>query len=97
MLQYERIDISEGINFGKSNKSVKCMICLYWYFKDIGFKYQSYVCSECHDFSMVVQNLGNFVVLKIKGIDYRCYVDNMSKKDAVCLLNNTVPDNKGVL
>ena len=29
MLQYERIDISEGIGFNKSNKSVECMICHY--------------------------------------------------------------------
>ena len=34
MLQYERIDISEGIDFDKSNKSVECMICNNWYFKD---------------------------------------------------------------
>ena len=27
MSQYERIDISEGIDFNKSNKSLKCMIC----------------------------------------------------------------------
>ena len=26
MLQYERIDISEGIDFDKSNKSKECMI-----------------------------------------------------------------------
>ena len=29
MLQYERIDISEGIDFEKSNDSVECMICHY--------------------------------------------------------------------
>ena len=29
MLQYERIDISERINFDKPNKSMKCMICHY--------------------------------------------------------------------
>ena len=45
MSQYERIDISEGTDFNKTNKSVKCMICHYWYFKDIGFKYQPYVCN----------------------------------------------------
>ena len=56
MLQYERIDIPEGIDFGKTNKSVECMICHYWYFKDIGFKYQPYVCNGCHDFSMIAQN-----------------------------------------
>ena len=26
MLQYEKIDISEGIDFNKSNKSKECMI-----------------------------------------------------------------------
>ena len=97
MLQYERIDISEGIYFDKSNKSVECMICHYWYFKDIGFKYQPYVCNGCHDFSMIVQNLDDFVILRIKSVYYRCCVVNMSKKDAISLLNNSVLDNKGVL
>ena len=39
MLQSERTNISEGIDFGKTNKSVDCMICHYWYFKDIGSRY----------------------------------------------------------
>ena len=39
MIQYERIDNSEEIDFNKTNKSVEFMICHYWYFKDIGFKY----------------------------------------------------------
>ena len=46
---------------------------------------------------MVVQNLDDFVILKVKGVDYRCGVVNMSKKDAIRLLNNSVLDNKGVL
>ena len=54
MIQYERIDISKEIDFNKTN-SLKCMICHYWYFKDIGFKYQPYVCNGYHDFSMIVQ------------------------------------------
>ena len=50
------IDISEGIDFDKSNKSVECMNCHYWYFKDIDFKYQPHVCNGRHGFSMIVQN-----------------------------------------
>ena len=46
---------------------------------------------------MVVQNLDDFLILKIEGVDYRCCVVNMSKKDAITLLNNSVLDNKGVL
>ena len=97
MLQYERIDISEGIDFDKSNKSVECMICHYWHFKDTGFKYQPFVCNGCYDFSMIVQNLDDFLILRVKSVDYRRCVVNMSKKDAIRLLNNSELDNKGVL
>ena len=93
MLQYKRINISEGIDFDKRNKSVECMICHYWYFKDIGVKSQPYVCNGCPGFSMIVQKLDDFVILRVKGVDYRCCVVNMSKKDAVSLLNNSVLDN----
>ena len=37
MLEYDRIDISEGIDTEKTNKSKECKICHYWYFKDINF------------------------------------------------------------
>ena len=37
------------------------------------------------------------MILNIKGVDYRCYVFNMSKNDAITLLNNSVLHNKGVL
>ena len=46
---------------------------------------------------MIVQNLDDFVILRVKGVDYRCCVLNMSNKDAVALLNNSVLDKKGVL
>ena len=32
MLEYEEIDISEGIDMNNSNKSKECNICHYWYF-----------------------------------------------------------------
>ena len=73
------------------------MICHYWCFKDISYKYEPYVCNGCHDLSMVVYGLKDFMILSIKGVDYRCYVFNMSKTDAINLLNNFVLDNKGVL
>ena len=66
MIQYKRIDISECIDFDKTSESIKYMICGYYYFKEIGFKYQPYVCKGCHDISMVVQNLSLFLILKIK-------------------------------
>ena len=67
MLQYERIAISEGIDINRSYKSKECMICHYWYFEDIGYKYEPLVCNECHDLSMVVYDLNDFIILNIKG------------------------------
>ena len=96
MIQYERIDISEEIDFGKTNSSNKCMICHYWYF-DAGFKYQPYVCNGCRDFNMIVQNLSGFFIVTVKNIDYRCYIVDVNKKSAVNLLNNSVLGDKGVL
>ena len=97
MIGYEIIAKSEGIDFNKEENSVKCMIYNYYYFKDIGFKYQPYVCNECHDFSMGVINLSDFFVLSIKGIDYRVYSSGINKKEAVNILNNADLSDKGVL
>ena len=97
MISYERIDCSEGIDLSGSKESVKCKICSYSYFKDVGFKYQPYVCNNFHDFSMTVMSLSDFFVLNIKGVDYRVHVSGVNKKDAVNILNNSVLDNKGVL
>ena len=49
MLEYERIDISEEINVNKTNLSKESDIFHYWYFKDIGFKYEPYICNGCHN------------------------------------------------
>ena len=61
VFQYERIDIRKEIDFNKTAGSKECMVCHYWYFKDVGFKYQPYVCHGCHDLSIIVQNLSGFL------------------------------------
>ena len=42
-LQYERIDASEGIDIHKTNTSKECMLCHYWCFEDVGFKFEPHV------------------------------------------------------
>ena len=46
---------------------------------------------------MIVQKLDDFIILRVKGVNYKYYMVNMCKKDAITLLNNSVLDNKGVL
>ena len=47
MLHYKRIDMSEGIDLAKSNRSKQCMICHYWFFNN-GFKFQDPVYTGYH-------------------------------------------------
>ena len=49
MLKYDKIDIYEGVDVNKTSASKDCDICHFWYFKDIGFKYEPYLYSGCHD------------------------------------------------
>ena len=97
MLEYERIDVSEGIDFNKSNKSKQCDICHYWYILEKNFRYQPYICNGCHDLMQKAMNFNDFAIDSIKGSDYRINFSYMSKNDTINLLNNSVIDKKGVL
>ena len=39
MLEYDRIDVSQGIDVNKTNASKECDICHYWSFCNKCFKY----------------------------------------------------------
>ena len=39
MLQYEKINVSEGIDVNKTSASKECELCHYSFFKDVGFKF----------------------------------------------------------
>ena len=73
------------------------MLCHYWYFKDIGYKFQPYACNRCHDLSMMVYDSDGFMILNIKGVYYRCFVCNMSNNAAIILLKNSQLSGKGTL
>ena len=57
MLQYEKIDVSVGIDTNKTSLSKAYMLCHYWYFKDAGFKFEPHVCNKCHDVLMTAYEL----------------------------------------
>ena len=93
MLQYKKLDVSEEIDNNKTSASKECMLCHYWYFKDVGFKFESHVCNKCHDVLMIAYALKNFV----KGIDFRCILWGISRDEAVIRLSNSVLEDKGLL
>ena len=97
MLQYIKIDVSEGIDTNKTSASKECMLCHYWYFKDVGFKFELHVCNKCHDVLVTAYELKNIVILSVKGVDFRCILWGISRNEAVHRLNNSVLEDKGLL
>ena len=98
MLEYDRIDISEEIDVNKTNASKECDICHYWYFKDIGFKYEKYLCNGCHDLMQKAVSFNNVAIVCVKESAYRTHFWYMSKDDAINIMNNSnLIDKKGVL
>ena len=37
MLYYNKINVSDGMDINKSNKSKECVICHHWYFLDLNY------------------------------------------------------------
>ena len=98
MLKYGRIDVSEGIDVNKTSASKECDICHYWYFKDIGFKYEKYLCNGCHDLMQKAMSFNNVAIVYVKGSAYRIHFWYMSKNDAISIMNNSnLIDKKGTL
>ena len=54
MLEYDRIDTSEGIDIIKKCKetSKECSLCKFYYFLDKNFNYGPYLCNGCYDMSL---------------------------------------------
>ena len=67
MLEYNRIDISKGIDIKKINASKECKICHYWYFKDTGLKHEPYLCNGCHGLMQKVISFNDVATVYVKG------------------------------
>ena len=72
-------------------------LCHYWCFKDVGFKFEPYVCNKCQDVLMTVYELKNIAILNVKGVDFRCILWVISRDKAVNRLNDYVLEDRGVL
>ena len=47
----------EELTLIKQSLSKAYMLCHYWYFKDVGFKFEPHVCNKCHDVWMTAYEL----------------------------------------
>ena len=83
MLQYEKSDVSEGIEVNKTNASKEYELCHYWLFKDIGFKFEEHVYNRCHDLLTMAYSLKNVAILSVKRATFRCLLMGISKNEAL--------------
>ena len=86
MLCYDRIDTSEGIDVNKTSASKECDICPYWYFFDKGFKF--------HDVLMMSISVKDIAILNIRGVDYCCIINGISKREVKEKNQNLVKEKK---
>ena len=47
------------------------MLCHYWYFEDVGFKFEPHVCSKCHNILMTAYELKKIAIFNIEVFDFR--------------------------
>ena len=103
MIEYERIDISEGIDLNKTNKSKECMLCRY-YFLNKNFSYGPYLCDGCYNMNQMSVGSESIDVVYVKGNAYRIHFWHMSKhkrkrkrKATHLMTNSSLNDKKGIL
>ena len=98
MPEYNRINISEGIDVNTTSFSKECDICHYCYFKNIGFKYEPFLCNGCHNLMQKAMSFNNVAIVYVKGSAYRIHFWYMSKDDAINIMNGSnLVDKRGVL
>ena len=72
------------------------MIFHYW-FLNHGFKFQDSLCNGCHGLTMLDVDISDIAIITIKNVDYRCIIHNISKSEAINLLENYVLENRGYI
>ena len=87
MLEYDRIDISEGTDIKKwKETSRKCNLCKFYYFLEKNFNYGPYLCDGCYDISLKAISMKNLAIVYRGEQAYCINFAFMSKDDAFNLI-----------
>ena len=69
MLEYDKIDVSEGIDVNETNTSNIVIFVIIGIFLDKGFKYEPYLCNGCHNLMQKATNFNDVAIVFDKGTD----------------------------
>ena len=91
MLEYDRIDISEGIDIKKCKETSKeCNLSKFYYFLDKNINYGPYLYNGCYDMSLKAVSIKNLAIINHNGNHYRVNFAFISKKGTYNLIKNAV-------
>ena len=90
ILYFHRVNVFEETHVNKA----KCIkkesdIFHHFYFSYYSFKFKPNACNRCHDLLMISINFSDFAILNIKGSDYCCIINLISKSEVVNLMQKT--------
>ena len=81
----------------KTRVSKEYELCHYWFFKDVGFRFEEHVCNGFHDLLTMSYSLKNIAILSAKGTTFRSLLMGINKNEALKRLNNSATYDRGVL
>ena len=87
MLKYDKIDITEGIDVDKTNKSRECMFCHYWYYLNKIFSYGPFTCDGSYNIVQRSTDFKNIAIVHVKKTAHRIDFKDISKHKAKKLMN----------
>ena len=90
MLHYDRIDISKGIDLA--------IVKNIW-FATIGVLIMDASFKIMYVMAVMIWclNISDITIVTVKNVDYRCIIYNISKYEAISLLENSVLEDRGYL
>ena len=93
MLYYDRIDISDWIDWKVTTGKNLCFVTIGFFYH--GCEFQDTACNGCHDLMMLNVNICDITIVTVKDIDYRCAIHEISKYESIQLLENSILDDCG--
>ena len=70
--------------------------CHYWLFNH-GLRFKDSVCNGCHDSKIFYLNISNIAIITVENVVYCCITHDLRKSKAICLIDNSMFEDRGYI
>ena len=85
IVYFNRIEVSQGINFKKTSESKERNICQYRYLLN-SLRLQPTIGKRCNDLLIMSVEINDIAILNIRRVDFHCIISGISKDMATNLM-----------